>query len=212
MRDLPAPLPPERRTVGQLIAESIRAYGERFWLAVPLGLPLAIADQLSAGNGAAVHAMVYLLGTPCFVAAYLWACRLVLGARVTRTPIVLAVVIWLPFSVAPAYFILLGVAWFAFIGLAVPAAMVEPLSFREALVRGRRLAQADFVHALASLCALVIVVGISANVLGSLLHSQSETSARIATFLSDLVLSPLLFVGAAMVYVDQEARLRTLSK
>ena len=47
MRDLPPPLPPEKRTIGQLIAETIRAYGDRFWRLLPLGLPLAIADQLS---------------------------------------------------------------------------------------------------------------------------------------------------------------------
>ena len=28
---LPPPLPPETRTVGQLVAESIRLYGARFW-------------------------------------------------------------------------------------------------------------------------------------------------------------------------------------
>ena len=47
MPELPPPLPPERRTVGQLVAESIRAYQQSFWRCLPLGLPLAVADQLS---------------------------------------------------------------------------------------------------------------------------------------------------------------------
>ena len=47
MPELPPPLPPETRTVGQLVAETIRAYGNSFWRVLPLGLPLAIADQLS---------------------------------------------------------------------------------------------------------------------------------------------------------------------
>ena len=52
-------------------------------------------------------------------------------------------------------------AWLALIGLAVPAAMVERLGFRDALKRGRRLGTADYVHALGSLAALVVVVGVS---------------------------------------------------
>jgi len=83
--ELPAPLPPERRTVGQLVAESIRAYGHNFWRCLPLGLPLAVADQLNAGHDPAVQALVFFALTPLFVAAYLWACRLVLDAGTTRT-------------------------------------------------------------------------------------------------------------------------------
>src|SRR3954468_13753918 len=35
----PAALPPETRTVGQLVAESIRFYGDHFWPVLALGLP-----------------------------------------------------------------------------------------------------------------------------------------------------------------------------
>ena len=42
---LPPPLPPEDRTVGQLVAETIRLYGRRFWASLPLGLPLAVTGQ-----------------------------------------------------------------------------------------------------------------------------------------------------------------------
>jgi len=47
---------------------------------------------------------------------------------------------------------------------------------------------------------------VAANVLGALLHSQSDTGLRVAVFLSELVLSPLLYLGAALLYVDQSAR------
>src|SRR5262249_7772033 len=80
MPELPPPLPPAERTVGQVIAESIRAYGHRFWPALPLGLPLAIADQLNAGQPWGDQPIVYWALTPLFVAAYLWGCRLVLAA------------------------------------------------------------------------------------------------------------------------------------
>src|SRR5207248_11746044 len=83
--DLPPPLPPERRTVGQLVAETIRAYGKDFWRALPLGVPLAVADQLSVRQTALVQMLVYWALLPLFVAGYVWACRLVLGVAPTAT-------------------------------------------------------------------------------------------------------------------------------
>ena len=209
MPELPAPLPPERRTVGQLVAESIRAYGRSFWRCLPLGLPLALADQLSVHHSVGFQAVVYWVTTPLFAAAYLWACRLVLGGRPTRTAVALAVLIWFPFPALRALYILPGLAWFALMGLAVPAAIVEKTRLRDSLVRGRRLGLADFGHALGSLCALVIVVGIAANVLGALLHSQGDAGQRVAVFLSEVVLSPLLYLGGALLYIDQAARVRS---
>jgi hypothetical protein len=206
VRELPPPLPPETRTVGQLIAETIRAYGDSFWRVLPLGLPLAIADQLSVRQTASVQMLVFWAMLPLFVGAYLWACRHVLRAEVTVTAALVAALIWLPFPALRALFVLPALAWLAFIGLAVPAAMVERLRFRDALERGRRLGTADFVHALGSLAALVVVVGIAANTLSALLHTQGDNGQRVAVFLSDLVLSPLLFLGGALLYVDQAAR------
>lgn len=207
MRELPPPLPPETRTVGQLVAETIRAYGNTFWRALPLGIPLAVADQLSIRQHIPVQMVVFWATLPLFVAGYLWACRLMLGAPVTATAALLGALIWLPFPALRAISLnLLGVAWLAFIGLAVPVAMVERLGVRDSLVRGRRLGTADYVHALGSLAALVVVVGIAANTLSALLHTQGDNGQRAAVFLSDLVLSPLLFLGGALLYVDQAAR------
>ena len=202
----PAALPPRERTVGQLIAESIRFYGDGFWRVLPLGLVVAAADQASVGQPLVVQALIFWLATPFFVAGYVWACHLVLKAAVTRTAVLVALVIWLPFPALRAFYVLPAVAWLAFIGMAVPAAMVEHLSFRDALRRGRQLGLADYVHALGSLAALVIVVGIADAALTGLLHTQSDTSARVALGLADTVLSPLLFLGGALLYVDQAAR------
>jgi hypothetical protein len=205
-RELPAPLPPEKRTVGQLVAETIRLYGDRFWRALPLGLPLAIADQLSVRQTGGVQMLVFWALTPLFVAAFIWACVLVHDRPPTRTAIAVALLLYLPFPALRAVFILPGVAWFALLGLAVPAAMVEGLRFRDALVRGRQLGTADYAHALGSLAALVVVVGIAGNTLSALLHTQGDNGQRLAVFLSDLVLSPLLFLGGALLYLDQAAR------
>jgi hypothetical protein len=204
--ELPPPLPPAERTVGQLVAETIRAYGASFWRLLPLGLPLAIVDQLSVREGSRMQMLVYWAATPLFVAAYIWACKVLLRARPTKLAVGVAVLIYLPFPALRAVFILPGLAWFAMIGLAVPAAMVERLRFRDSLVRGRRLGTADYVHALGSLAALVVVVGIAADTLSALLHTQGDNGRRLAVFLSDIVLSPMLYLGGALLYVDQAAR------
>ncbi len=206
MPDLPEPLPPDQRTVGQLIAETIRAYGNRFWPALLLGIPVALADQFSVRQHADVQMFIYWAATPLFVAAYMRAVNMLYGAAPTRAAVAVAVLIYLPFPALRAVFILPGLAWFAFIGLAVPAAMIEKLSFREALVRGRRLGVADYVHSLGSLAALVVVVGVADSALSALLHTQSDNGVRVALFLADLVLSPLLFLGSALLYTDQAAR------
>jgi hypothetical protein len=192
--------------VGQVVAETIRAYGNAFWRVLPLGIPVAVVDQLSVRQSPGVQMLIWWAATPLFVAAYVYACSTLLGARPNRIAVALAVLLYLPFPALRAFFILPGIAWFALLGLAVPAAMVERLSFREALVRGRQLGVTDYAHALGSLAALVVVVGVAASTLSALLHSQGDNGQRAAVFSSDLVLSPLLFLGAALLYLDQSAR------
>jgi hypothetical protein len=206
MRDLPPPLPPAERTVGQLVGETIRAYGNSFLRLLPLGLPVAVADQLSIHRGSPIQALVFWAVGPFVALAYLYACSHIYRVPMTRGAYFLALLIYAPFPALRALFILPGIAWFAFIGLAVPASVVERLRFRDALVRGRELGLADYVHALGSLATLALVVGIAETTLTALLHSQGDSSARVALFLADVVLSPLLFLGGALLYDDQAAR------
>ena len=206
MPSLPTPLPPAERTVGQLVAETIRAYGGHFWLALPLGLPLAVVDQFSVHHGAGHQRLVYWSATPGIVAAYLLACWIVLRRPPTRAAVAVALLVYLPFPALRSIYVLPAVAWFAFIGLAVPAAMVENLGFRASLIRGRQLGVADYAHSLGALAALVVVVGVSAEALSALLHTQGDNGQRVAVFLSELVLSPLLYLGGALLYLDQAAR------
>ena len=77
MRDLPPPLPPGERTIGQLVAEAIRFYGNQFWKVLPLGIPLAVVDQLCATQPLLVQIADLLAATPLFVLAYVRACSLV---------------------------------------------------------------------------------------------------------------------------------------
>jgi hypothetical protein len=204
--ELPPPLPPHARTVGQLVGETIRAYGEHFWPALPLGIPLALVDQACVHQSGGVQIVVFFAAAPFLVAAYVWACALVLGTRPGRSAFLVGLVVYLPFPLLRAIYILPAVAWFAFVGLAVPAALVERRSFRDALGRGVELGRADYVHALGSLATLVIVVGVGEITLTTLLRTQGEASARGALVLADVVLSPLLYLGGAMLYLDQAAR------
>jgi hypothetical protein len=206
MRDLPPPLPPAERTVGQLIGESIRAYGNEFWRLVPLGAVLAAVDQACVHRSPLAQMLIYAIAAPFFTAAYVRACAVVYSVPATWTAFALGLVVYAPFPVLRRLYILPGIAWLAFAGLAVPACLVERLDFRTALNRGRQLGRADYVHALGSLSALVLVVGVAEAALQGLLHSQSDTSERVALLLAGVVLSPLLYIGGAMLYQDQAAR------
>ena len=189
-----------------MIAETIRAYGNHFWKAIPLGIPLVLIDQLCAGQSRGLQVVIYWLAGPLVVIAYVRACSIIYKAPANRTAFLAALLIYIPFPPLRALFFLPGLAWFALFGLAVPAAVVERLDLRTAFRRGRDLGTANYAYCLGSLAALVIVVGVADNVLISLLHTQSEASARVALGLSDLVLSPLLYLGGAMLYADQAAR------
>ncbi len=77
MPELPAALPPAERTVGQLVAETIRAYGGNFWRVLPLGIPIAVSSQISLGYDANVQTVVLFAFGPLISLAYVYACHLV---------------------------------------------------------------------------------------------------------------------------------------
>ena len=207
MPELPPPLPPGERTVGQVVGETMRAYGSHFWRALPLGLPLALVDQACVGRSVGGQAVIFWAATPFIVAAFVWACSVVYDERPAATPFLVGLAIYLPFPALRSLFILPGIAWFALIGLAVPAALIEKKTFRQAMIRGRELGTADYIHALGALAALVVVVGVGEQAMIAVLRSQGDTSQRAALFLADLVLSPLLYLGGALLYLDQAARI-----
>jgi hypothetical protein len=211
--DLPPPLPPETRTVGQLVAESVRLYGARFWASVALGFgPAAVALMLAELPRVLVWTLVPTFGTAVWTLAYLGACRVGLSAELENLGVAFAAgfVAFLPLVlqrivVLPG-FDLLTLAYFAFVALAVPAAVVEGRGFRDALRRGTELARADYVHVLGSLATLVITTFLTGLFLFYLLNGVGDQAIRIAAFLALLVLAPLFLLGSALLYVDQRAR------
>jgi hypothetical protein len=208
----PAALPPGERTVGQLVAESIRFYGARFWAVIPLGLPLALEHLASLGRSTTVQTLLLWAFAPVWTAAYVYACTLASAERPPRRVLVSAylagLIVFLPFPILLRLFVLPALALFGLLGLAVPAAVVERLDLRAALRRGWQLGRADVVHAIAGMATLALVYGVSRLALLVLLHTQAQQTQDIAGVLADLVLSPLLFVGATLLYVDQAARVQ----
>jgi hypothetical protein len=153
------------------------------------------------------------LFTPLITVSYVAACALVAEdrppARALLVGLAVGILVWLPVPLLFRFVILPALAWLALLGLAVPAAVIERRGLVDSFRRGLELARADFVHAFGSLAALAIVYFLSRTVLLFLLRTQSDNAIRTAGFLADLVLSPLLFVGAAMLFVDQAARVRS---
>jgi len=208
----PAALPPGQRTVGQLIAESIRLYGARFWATIPLGLPFVGLDITSFDHSVGVQTLLLWAFGPLLTAAYVYACTLTTAERAPRRALVSAyltgLIVFVPFPVLLRLYVLPGLALFGLVGLAVPAAVVERLGVRAALRRGWQLGRADVVHAIGGMATLALVYAVSRYALLVLLHTQGSQAQNVAVVLADLVLSPLLFIGAALLYVDQAARVQ----
>ncbi|HEX5174308.1 MAG TPA: hypothetical protein VFV91_09220 [Gaiellaceae bacterium] len=207
----PAALPPAERTIGQLVAESIHYYGEHFWDCLVLGLaPAAIAVVFATVPRVDVLILAPTLSGALISAAYVRACALVLDAKRARRRLIEAWLLgWLVFLPVPFLvlaFVVPGVLWLAALGLVVPALVVEEIPARGGLSRAWQLARADYLHAVGSLLTLGIVVVLSQSVLVFTLRGFGHAAGSVALFLASVVLSPLLFVGAALLYVDQAAR------
>ena len=201
----PAALPPAERTVGQLVAESIRFYGDHFWAVLALGLPFVGLDLLSYHEAWWKQVIVGYIVGPFICAAYVRAAMLVTGSFWSWRAYAAASLLYVPYPVLGVY-VLPAVLWFALFGLGVPAAVREGLGVRDAVRRGLQLGRADLVHAIGGLATLVIVVGVSRLALEVLLNTQGGQAREVAVVLADFILSPLFYVGGALLYVDQAAR------
>jgi hypothetical protein len=202
----PVALPPAERTVGQVVAESIRFYGDRFWRVLPLGLALVGVDVSSLHRSVTVQTLVLWAFAPVFSAAYVYAAAMAHGKRWSWTAFAAALLVYLPFPVLVRLYLLPGLVWFALFGLAVPAAVAEELGLRSALRRGWQLARADPVHAIGAVVTLGLVYFVSRYALLVLIHGFGGQGQVGAAIIADLVLSPLMFVGAVLLYEDQAAR------
>jgi hypothetical protein len=212
----PEALPPETRPVGQLVAETLRLYGRRFWPSLALGAgPLAFTLVAGALDGALAIAFVLLVGPPLLSTVLALATSLAVAVDRGRIPVavVAGIPALIPLSasriIVPPGIYLVALAWYALFGLAGPAALVERAGVIDALRRGYRLARADFVHALGSVATLAILVIICIVMLLILLANVGDQTPRIAVWLAVFVVSPVFFLGSALLYFDQAARLES---
>ena len=207
----PPALPPETRTVGQLVAETVQLYRRRFWPSLALGLPIAVIDTTMPEFGGVTQlAYACTAGAVLITLAYIGGCAIAAGTRPNRRDFLVAygvgAVIFVPFPLFAIGLILPGAAWLALVGLSVPAVLNLHLGPKDGVRRGLQLAKVDYAHALGSIATLGITYFLTRLVLLFLLHGASEAGARTAAFLADVVISPLLFIGPALLYFDQAAR------
>jgi hypothetical protein len=212
---LPPPLPPETRTVGQLVAETLRLYGDNLWTSLPLGISLTVISQITAGLETLVQALVLAAGAPLMAASFTGGSAIVGGvrpsARDAARAIAVGSIVFVPAAFLTLLFILPAVAWLAFVGLVVPVLVLERPGIRAAFRRAIQLGRVDYVHALGSLATLAILYELVRLMLALLLRDLGDAGERGAIGLADLVMSPLLFLGGALLYVDQAARVRSSS-
>jgi hypothetical protein len=215
--NLPPPLPPETRTVGQLVAEALRLYGARFWPSLALGIGPALLGTAAAELDGAARVLVVVGAGPVLLSAsYAGAVALLrpIGrGRYVAVALGVGFIAFLPLCVSRLWIFpgiyLLVLGWLAFVGLGVPAALVERRGFADSLRRGTELARADYVHALGSLATLVITIFLTGLVLFFALREASDQALRVAGLLALLVLAPVFMLGAAVLYVDQAARVES---
>jgi hypothetical protein len=207
----PAALPPAERTVGQLVAESIRIYGEHFKRALLLGVGPAVLVVVGTNVSRGVELVLApTLSAALVSAAYVGASVLVLERRPVNSRLVRAWLVgWLVFIPVPflvVLFVLPGLVWLAAFGLAVPVVVVEDIAPRAAFGRALQLARAGFVHVLGSLATLAIIAILTQGMLVFLLRGTGNAALTTASFLAVVVVSPLLFIGTALLDIDQSAR------
>ena len=211
-KPLPPALPPGNRPIGQLIAESIRLYGRRFWpslaLGVPIGLFSALATVLHGWTGTLVSVTA---GSALLTLTYVGAAVIAAERPVPRRRLLVAfaagLIAFVPFPALVLLYVLPAVAWLALVGLAVPAAVIEGTGVVESLKRGYRLGRADYVHSLGGLAALGISFYLSTRVLAVALNAGSGQAAEVARPIAEGLFWPVVVLGASLLYFDQAARL-----
>jgi hypothetical protein len=198
--------------VGQLVAETLRLYGRRFWRALALGVPPALAGiGQTLLDPPASYVWPFTVFALAQAVSYYGAVLVVHERRPTASEAATAIAVgfgvFLPVSILLAFFLIPAAIWLAFVGLAVPAAVLEGLRPRQAFRRATALARADFIHSLGSFATLILFGLVTAYGLFFLLRGQAEATLAAAGFLSVLVVQPVLFLGATLLYDDQSARL-----
>ena len=209
--------------LGEVFAETIRIYGERFWAASGIGAVAAAAFVV----GGLVHpAAAIVLLSLVFTGAWAAATRLVSGDRfgeawaqvALHAPVLLVftIVASLPFALAVSqlFLIIFAVGWIALTGFSIPASVAEAPGEGEGVIRriagvlqrSVEISRAEYFHAAGVIAALVGVYVVCGFLIAGLLVGFADNSGFVAVTLVQLVLAPFFFLGLAVLYFEQRAR------
>ncbi|MCC6224441.1 MAG: hypothetical protein IT201_13245 [Thermoleophilia bacterium] len=209
--------------LGELLAATVRIFGDRAWPLLALGgveaLVLIGANALPLLPGLGVLAI-------SFAIAFAVAARLVAGdgiraawlaaGRALPVLLPLGFVVAVPFYlgfVAGLLMLVLSAGWLGLTAFSVPAAMVETPAdpswlgrARHALARTIALARTNFVHAAGVSAALLVVYILFSVLLAGALRGYADNTRLVAQALAQVPLAPFFFVGLSVLYFEQVAR------
>ena len=114
-----------------------------------------------------------------------------------------------------ALFTLLAILWLAITAFAVPIVMREQRDGHRvalsgmlvALRRSLAMSQTAFFHAIVVVLLLYVVTVLITSLLASSLGNFGDQSELAAFVISRAVLVPIVFIGLAVLYLDQRARM-----
>jgi len=208
----------------ELLAETVRLYGQRVWAMVGIGLVL-VGTLLAASLIGHLLVLVAIV-SPTFTACYAVATRIALGdpageawAQVgVRLPalLVLSVIVSVPFvlGIVDVVVLIFSVAWFAFVGLSVPIAMAEQppggsswyMLVGYSITRASDLARKEYLHVLGICAALTLIYAILGPFLALLLTGFADNGSLAASLIASGVIGPFFFLGLSLLYFEQKAR------
>jgi hypothetical protein len=209
--------------LSELLAETIRLYGQRFGAAIGIGLPSGGAFLATLATPTAVDVAILALA---FTLSYAAAARVTAGDPLVeafaqtglRVPVllVLTLVVAVPFvlAVTQLFLVVLGVAWLGLMCFSIPVAMLEQdpearnwferIGF--ALSRSVALARVEYLHAVGIAAALVLLYVVLGIVLAGALIGFAENGREIAVAIAQVVLAPVFFLGLSVLYFEQKVR------
>jgi hypothetical protein len=217
--------PPPNRPLrlGELVAETIRLYGERPGASLGLGAVVAGAFLLARATPELVDVLILAFA---FTVSYAAAARLTSGdsfpeawAQVAvRLPVLamLTFIVSVPFALAVGFLVLLifAVLWLALSGFSIPVAMLEREAagsgafgrLSHALYRSVQLARTEYLHAAGVAAALVMIYLVFGTLIVGALVGFADNGQVAAGALVQLVLAPFFFLGLSVLYFEQRAR------
>ena len=209
--------------LSELLAETVRLYGQRFVSALTLGLPAAAASVAAHYTPAVVDVFLFSIAfTPAYAAAARFAAGDGLAEAWAQTLVrlptlaVLTVIVAMPFALAAGqlYLVLVAAAWLGVTGFSIPVTMLEREPGKEswferltfALYRSACLARAEPLHAVGIVAGLVIVYVVLGIVLAATLAGFADNGQTVSVAIAQVVLAPLFFLGLSVLYFEQKAR------